>query len=150
MPEVSAQLVGNLTDTPELRYTTGGTATARCTVAVNRKHKDREETDFVTVIVWGEFAENVAHSLRKGARVVVAGRFRQRSWDDRDTGKRRTTLELHADALGPDLRFQTVDQPVGGRPRPDQQPVPGQGGGQPHSGPEQSYDGDRWADEPTF
>ncbi len=107
-------IVGNLTRDPEIRYTREGQATASLGVAVNRRWQNREtneweeSTSFFDVIAWRDLAENVALSLTKGTRVVVAGRLEQRSWETEE-GERRFKVEIVADEVGAALRFATVD-----------------------------------------
>lgn len=105
---------GNLTRDPELRYTSSGTAVASFTVASNRSYKRSgatewtEETAFVDVTAWSQLGENVAESLSKGAGVVVTGRLRQESWEDRDTGQKRSKLSVMADTVAASLRNATA------------------------------------------
>lgn len=108
-------LVGNLTDDPELRYTPNGTPVASFTVALNRRFRDQAtgewkdgETSFIKCNVWRQQAENVAESLTKGMRTMVAGRLRQRSWETQD-GQRRSVTEVEADSVGPSLEFATAE-----------------------------------------
>lgn len=111
-------LIGNLTAPPELRFTQSGKAVASCTVAVNRKRGETEETDFHRVTVWEGMAENAAQ-LDKGTRVIVVGRLVQRPWETKD-GEKRTSWEVTADAFGPDLRFaQATVQKVSRGAAPD-------------------------------
>ena len=106
-------LVGNLTRDPELRFTPSGQATASFGLAVNRTWTDRasqerrEQTSFFDVVVWGTLAENVAQSLRRGERVVVAGRLDQRTWETQE-GEKRSKVEVVADEVAPSLRWATV------------------------------------------
>ncbi len=105
-------LVGNITDDPELRFTPSGAAVANFTVAVNRRFKNGDRWEdrldgFFRCSCWREMAENVAESLQKGTRVVVAGRLQQRSWEDGD-GNRRSTIEVQVDEVGPSLRWATA------------------------------------------
>ncbi|WP_225805304.1 single-stranded DNA-binding protein [Streptomyces sp. NK15101] len=109
-------LVGNLTDEPELRFTPSGAAVAKFSVAVNRRTFDRQTnewkeagTDFHRVTVWRSLAENVAATLSKGMRVILAGDLRQRSWKDEKTGETRYGWEVTADSVGPDLTFATAE-----------------------------------------
>lgn len=148
-------LVGNLTDDPELRFTSGGQAMVRFSIAVNRRWQNRqtqeweEDTSFFNVTAWREMAENVANSLKKGTRVIVTGSLRQRSWETED-GQRRSTIDVNADEIGPSLRWATAE--VVRRPRRDEQsmdsgrsPAPqgaSAGGGMPEEQP--------WEDEPAF
>jgi single-strand DNA-binding protein len=114
MTVTTTTIVGNLTRDPEIRYTRDGQATTSLSVAVNRRWQDRttkeweESTSFFDVVCWRDLAENVALSLTKGARVVVAGRLEQRSWES-DEGEKRSKVEIVADEIGASLRFATVD-----------------------------------------
>jgi single-strand DNA-binding protein len=107
-------LVGNITRDPELRFTPSGQANCRMGLAVNRRWQDKasgewkENTSFFDVISWGQMAENVGNSLKKGARVLVTGRLEQRSWEDKDSGQKRYAVEIIADEIGPSLRWATA------------------------------------------
>jgi single-strand DNA-binding protein len=106
-------IVGNITRDPELRFTPSGQANARLGVAVNRRWQDRgsgewqEATSFFDVICWRELAENVAESLKRGARVVVTGRLEQRTYE-REGGEKRSVVEIIADEVAPSLRWATA------------------------------------------
>lgn len=110
----SITVTGNLTRDPEVRYTRDGQASVLLGVAVNRRWQDRETheweeaTSFFDVVCWRDLAENVAMSLTKGARVMVAGRLEQRSWET-ELGERRSKVEIVADEVGSSLRFATVE-----------------------------------------
>lgn len=109
----TATLVGNLTDDVDVRYSDQGTAVARMTVAVSRRVRRNEQwtdqTDgFFQVTAFAQLAEHVADSVGKGSRVVVTGRLKQDSYDDRD-GVRRTSVQLIAEEIAPSLRFGTAD-----------------------------------------
>jgi single-strand DNA-binding protein len=107
-------LVGNTTRDPQLRFTPSGQATAGFGLAVNRRWQNRETKEweeamsFFDVVCWGQLAENAAQSLTKGARVMVAGRLEQRSWETPE-GERRSKVEIVADEVGPSLRWATAD-----------------------------------------
>ena len=107
-------LVGNITRDPELRFTPSGQANCRMGLAVNRRWQDKasgewkENTSFFDVISWGQMAENVGNSLKKGARVLVTGRLEQRSWEDKESGQKRYAVEIIADEVGPSLRWATA------------------------------------------
>ena len=98
------QIIGNLGRDPELRYTPNGRPVASFTVAVNQSTKNREtgewveETDWFRVSVWGDRAERMAETLRKGNKVFVEGRFKTRQFEGRD-GQTRTSLEITADSI---------------------------------------------------
>jgi single-strand DNA-binding protein len=108
-------VVGNLTADPELRYTSTGTAVANFTVAQTPRTFDRAtgewrdgETLFLRCVAWRETAEHMMESVVKGARVVVVGRLKQRSFAV-DAGDRRTVIELHTDEVGVSLRYATAE-----------------------------------------
>jgi single-strand DNA-binding protein len=112
--ETVITVVGNLTDDPELRFTPSGAAVANFRVAstprnFNRQTNAWEDGDplFLSCSVWRQAAENVAESLQRGARVVVTGRLKQRSYETRE-GERRTVFELDVDEVGPSLRYATA------------------------------------------
>jgi len=100
-------LIGNLTKDPELRYTPSGTPVANLRLAVNSSFKDqagqrKEETCFVTIVVWSRQAEICQQYLKKGRSVFIEGRLIYRSWETE--GKTRSTMEVRADRvqfLGP-------------------------------------------------
>ena len=101
--ETVITVVGNLTDDPELRFTPSGAAVANFRVAstprtFNRQTNAWEDGDplFLSCSVWRQAAENVAESLQRGARVVVTGRLKQRSYETRE-GEKRTVFELDVD-----------------------------------------------------
>jgi single-strand DNA-binding protein len=112
-------LVGNLTDDPELRFTPNGAAVANFRLAVTPRIRQGDswtdgETSFFRISCWRALAENVTESLSKGARVVVIGRLRLRSWET-DGGDKRTVVEVEADEIGPSLRFATAKPQRGTR-----------------------------------
>jgi single-strand DNA-binding protein len=107
-------LIGNLTRAPELRYTPGGTAVADLRIAVNRNYMTqggdkREETCFLTVVVWGKQAESCREYLDKGRQILVEGRLQTRDWEGKD-GQKRTVTEVVAE------RVQFMDRPKAGVP----------------------------------
>ena len=112
--DVTITVIGNLTDDPELRFTPSGAAVAKFRVASTPRFLDRQTNEwkdgeplFLTCNVWRQAAENVAESLQRGARVIVSGRLRQRSYETRD-GEKRTVIELEVDEIGPSLRYATA------------------------------------------
>ena len=112
--DTTITVVGNLTANPELRYTQSGTAVASFTVASTPRHFDKQRGEFVDddplflrASVWRDFAEHVAKSLTKGARVVVQGRLRQRGYETKQ-GEKRTSYEIDVDEIGPSLRYATA------------------------------------------
>jgi single-strand DNA-binding protein len=93
-------LVGNLTRDPQVRYTPGGTAVSEIGLAVNRSWFDqktnsrREETTFVDVTLWGRQAEVAGEYLAKGRSVLIEGRLQLDTWEDKDSGQKRSKLRV--------------------------------------------------------
>ena len=168
--ETVITVVGNLTDDPELRFTPSGAAVANFTVAstprtLNKQTNEWEDGEamFLRCSIWRQAAENVAESLQKGARVIVQGRMRARTWETRE-GEKRTSFEVDVDEIGPVAavgdrqgrsgrtvqrrrrwRLRRRRQQSGGQQSGGQQsggqaedpwatPAPAQGGGQPAGG----------------
>jgi single-strand DNA-binding protein len=98
-----ALLMGNLTKDPELRYTPQGTAVVNLRLAVNRKWRDKnqemkEETCFITAVVWDKQAETCNQYLHKGSPIFVEGRLQSRSWED-NAGQKRSVVEVRAERV---------------------------------------------------
>ena len=93
-------LVGNLTRDPEVKYTASGTAVANLGLAVSRtwfdkqQNQKREETTFVDVTLWARQAEVAGEYLSKGRPVLIEGRLQLDTWDDKETGKKRSKLSV--------------------------------------------------------
>ena len=109
----SVTLVGNLVEDPELRFTASGVAMANIRIAVSRRYRDRndewqEDTSFFGGTCWRDVAENVAESLTKGARVIITGRLKQRSWETNE-GDKRSVVEIDIQEIGPSLRWATAN-----------------------------------------
>ncbi len=100
MPDLNRViLAGRLTRDPELKYMPSGTAVCKMGLAVSRvtKGKDgekREDTTFVDLTAWEKTAEFCGQWLRKGRPVIVEGRLRSDSWDDKTTGQKRTKIDI--------------------------------------------------------
>ncbi len=121
-------LIGNLTRDPELRYTPKGTAVADISLAINRvwnneQNQKQEETIFVDVTLWGRQAELAQQYLTKGRGAYIEGRLQMDTWDDKETGKKRSKLKV----IGESLQFLPDGRGQQG----------GGGGGQPASRPPQ-------------
>lgn len=113
LPDIT--IVGTLTADPEMRFTQTGTGVVTFTVAANNRYLDKQtnqwtdgDTTFMRCSMWREYAENVAHSFRKGQRVIVLGALKQRSYEDQD-GNKRTVFEVDAREAGPALKWATAD-----------------------------------------
>ncbi|MBV8279211.1 MAG: single-stranded DNA-binding protein [Verrucomicrobia bacterium] len=97
-------LIGNLTRDPEIRYTPKGTAVAEIGIAVNRVFsgedgEKREEVTFVDVTLWSRLAEIAEQYLKKGRSVFIEGRLQLDSWDDKQTGQKRSRLRVVGENL---------------------------------------------------
>lgn len=92
-------LLGNLTADPETRTTPSGQSVTSFSIAVNRTWNDasgqrQEETSFINCTAWGARGETIAKYVQKGRQLLVSGRLQQRSWDDKDTGKKRSAIDV--------------------------------------------------------
>ena len=97
-------LIGNLTRDPDLRYTPKGTAVTEIGLAVNRVYtgedgERKEETTFVDVTLWARLAEIAGQYLKKGRPVFVEGRLQLDTWDDKQTGQKRSKLRVVAENI---------------------------------------------------
>ena len=116
-------LLGNLTRDPEVRYTPKGSAVTDIGLAVNRVYstdsgEKREETTFVDVTLWGRTAEIAGEYLKKGRPVLIEGRLQLDTWDDKQSGQKRSKLKVIGEGM----------QLIGSRPG-------GAGGGEADEGP---------------
>jgi single-strand DNA-binding protein len=124
-------LAGNLTRDPELRYTPKGTAIARLGIACNRKWKTetgemKEEVTFVDVDAFGKTAETIGQYLKKGRPILIEGRLRYDTWEDKQSGQKKSKLGVVLE------NFQFLDSGGGRgegaseapRPRPASGPTP--------------------------
>lgn len=112
--ETTLTIIGNLTADPELRFTQGGAALCKFSVASTPRRFDQasgqwkdDEPLFLNCTAWRDLAENVAHSLTRGARVVVTGRLRLNRWETPE-GEKRQAMQLDVDEVGPSLRYATA------------------------------------------
>ena len=115
MSDNQVTLTGNLTDDPELRFTPNGVAVANFRLAVDQRVWDADgwkdgESSYFRVNVWRDQAEHVSRSLHKGARCVVVGRLKSRSWETPE-GQRRSAVEVDAEEVGMSMRFAPVGPP---------------------------------------
>lgn len=114
-------LIGNLTRDPELRYTSSGTAIAKIGMAINRTWRDangeqKEDVTFVDVDAFGKQAETLGKYMKKGKPIMVEGRLRLDTWEDKQTNQKRSKLGVVLE------NFQFLDfrgsEEGGGAPRP--------------------------------
>ncbi len=97
-------LVGNLTRDPEVRYTPKGSAVCDLGLAVNRQYslengEKREEVTFVDVVLWARLAEIAGEYLKKGRPVFIEGRLQLDSWDDKQSGQKRSKLRVVGETM---------------------------------------------------
>ena len=123
-----AQLIGNLTRDPELRYTPQGTAVCTFGLATNRQWKTdtgekREEADFHRLVAWNKLAELCAQLLTKGRKVYIEGRLQTRNWTAQDGTQRQTTEIVVSDMILLDSRRPLAGEGVEMTPPPTAEEV---------------------------
>lgn len=108
-------LAGRLTAAPELRFSPSGVAVAAFTIVTSRRVKDPATNEWgdADVTFWDckafkQLAENICESLDKGLEVIAVGRAVQESWEDKQTGQKRSKISVRVDAIGPSLRYATA------------------------------------------
>jgi single-strand DNA-binding protein len=114
-------LIGNLTRDPELRYTPKGLAIAKIGLAVNRTWRDangesKEETTFVDIDAFGKLAETLGQYMKKGRPLMVEGRLRLDTWEDKQTNQKRSRLGVILESFQ-FLDFRGGDDSNSGAPR---------------------------------
>lgn len=97
-------LVGNLTRDPEVRYTPKGSAVCDLAMAVNRQYsleggEKREEVTYVDVVLWARLAEIAGEYLKKGRPVLIEGRLQLDTWDDKQSGQKRSKLRVVGETM---------------------------------------------------
>jgi single-strand DNA-binding protein len=98
------ELIGNVTNDINLKYTPNGRAVGNFSIATNRRYKNQttdqwqDEASFHNIVVWGNDAEGMSQRAKKGTRVFIQGRLQTRSWDDQD-GKKNYRTEVVADKI---------------------------------------------------
>jgi single-strand DNA-binding protein len=116
-------LTGRLTGPPELRFSPSGVAVAAFTIVTSRRVKDPAtnewgdaDTTYWEAKAFKQLAENIVGSLDKGMEVIAVGRAVQESWEDKQTGQKRSKIVFRVDAIGPSLRSVTakVEKASGG------------------------------------
>lgn len=124
----SVQLLGNLARDPEIRFTKTGRAVAMFAVACTRTYipagstEQRELTDFIPCVAWGNLAENCGNSLSKGSRVFVQGRISVRSYETPD-GQKRYRTEVVCDMVAQTLGTEHASAPAQHASAPQPKPA---------------------------
>ena len=124
-------LVGNLTRDPEIRYVGSGAAVTKFTLAVNRRSKQQEETDYIDCVAWDKLAETCNTYLKKGMSCLVDGRLSIRSYETKE-GEKRKAAEVVVNTMQMLDRANRAGGDGGSyeRPRaPAAAPANGTGGG---------------------
>jgi single-strand DNA-binding protein len=116
-------LAGNLTRDPELRYTPKGTAVAKIGLAVNRTWKSetgemKEEVSFIDVEAWGRQAEVISQYMRKGRPLLIEGRLKLDTWEDKNTHQKQSKLKVVLESFS----FIDSNRPEGAAPPPGEAP----------------------------
>ena len=112
MADTHVTITGNLTDDPEVTFTSSGQAVCNFRLAVTPRVRDGDswrdgDTSFFRITAWRQLAEHVGDSLSKGDRVIVQGQLRSRAWETPE-GDKRQVVEVTADEVGPSLRWATA------------------------------------------
>lgn len=127
---------GNLTRDPEVRSTPSGTQVLTMGVAVNDRRRDpqtgewKDYPNYIDCVVFGNRAEALSRILRKGQKVAIEGKLRWSQWQDRETGKNRSKIEVIVDEV--EFLSSRQGQPAGQAPAysaPAQQAPAQQAGG---------------------
>lgn len=147
MNETPITVVGHLAEDPTLRFTPSGAAVANLRILSTPRTFDKQTNDWkdaetlgMNCSVWREQAENVAESLTRGAHVIAVGRLVSRSWEDKETGAKRSVMEMQAEHVGPALAKATAK--VTKTQRQQGRQSQGWGGGQQQAS-------DPWGQAPT-
>jgi single-strand DNA-binding protein len=112
MADTHVTITGNLTDDPEVTFTSSGQAVCNFRLAVTPRVRDGDswrdgDTSFFRITAWRQLAEHVGDSLSKGDRVIVTGQLRSRAWETPE-GDKRSVVEVTAEEVGPSLRWATA------------------------------------------
>jgi single-strand DNA-binding protein len=152
-------IAGNLVDDPELRFTPAGQPVAKFRVASTPRYLDKTTNEwkdgdslFLTCNVWRQAAENAAETLRRGMRVIVSGRLRQRSYETKE-GEKRTVYEVEVDDVGPSLRNASAKVTKAARSGPGDGARPSAARGEANSAESDPWAADtpgNYSDDPPF
>src|SRR5690554_5737547 len=93
------EFIGRLGRDPESRFSPDGMQIVSFSIAVGRKYKDKEETEWVNIVAFGKLAEICAEYLSKGKQIYVAGRMNTQKYQDKETGQDRYSTRIIADQM---------------------------------------------------
>lgn len=112
---ITPTIIGNLTADPDLFFSSKGETGVHFTVACNDRYYDKNTERykdlpavFMRCTAWGALAEHICDSLSRGMTVIGYGRLKQSSYTVKDTGEKRTVMEMTVDVLGPSLQYATA------------------------------------------
>ena len=94
------ELLGTAGKDAEVKYTSGGTAVAKFSIALNERYKDKssgewkEKTEWANIVLWARLAEIAGEYVKKGSRVYIEGRLQTSSWDDKQSGQKKYMTEI--------------------------------------------------------
>ena len=136
-----AIITGNLTRDPELRTTPNGASVCSFSVAVNRVYRDsngaqKEDVSFIDCSAWGKLGEMIGQYAKKGSGVLVSGRLSQRTWEDKNSGQKRSRVEIVVE----DFNFTSAASDRGGERVVSSE--------QPEAQEEADFSADEMSDEP--
>jgi single-strand DNA-binding protein len=114
-------LIGNLGKDPEIKYTPGGTAVAKFSLATNERYKDKsgewqDRTEWHNIVAWQRLAEIIGEYVNKGGKLYVEGRLQTSSWDDKESGQKKYRTEVVAQSvvlLGESRKDDSPDGRIG-------------------------------------
>lgn len=107
VPDLNTVIIaGRLTRDPELKYIQSGRAVCTVSIANTRYYKDKsgerkEDTSFIDATCWDKFAEYVGEKMKKGRPVIVEGRLKSESWEDKTSGQKRSKIQIMASRITP-------------------------------------------------
>src|SRR5437016_9502116 len=92
-------LIGNLGKDPEVKFTPGGTAVAKFSLATNERFKDKagewqDRTEWHNIVAWQRLAEIVGEYVKKGSKIYIEGRLQTSSWEDKQSGEKKYRTEI--------------------------------------------------------
>jgi single-strand DNA-binding protein len=92
-------LLGNITRDPELKYAQSGTTVCNFGMAVSEKYKDKETTSFFDLVAFGKVAEIIEQYTQKGSPLFIEGKLKQESWEDKQTGQKRSKVVIVVESV---------------------------------------------------
>ncbi|WP_017319254.1 single-stranded DNA-binding protein [Mastigocladopsis repens] len=92
-------LIGRVGTDPDMKYFESGSVKCKLTLAVNRRTRDGDHTDWFNLELWGKTAQVAGDYVRKGKQIAVKGSLKFDTWSDRTTGANRSTPVIIVDQL---------------------------------------------------